>query len=115
MPTQLMRCIVELVAFHTVKIALTGESMERKILVILATQLASNLKKKNLKKLTAIALMQMKNRVLEIFRKCLFWRVQSNITLLVLCGIFSAERILRNYKIILESMPRNSGIFIAIQ
>uniref|UniRef100_A0A0A9ERL0 JmjC domain-containing protein n=1 Tax=Arundo donax TaxID=35708 RepID=A0A0A9ERL0_ARUDO len=31
MPTQLMRCIVELVAFHTVKIALTGESMERDI------------------------------------------------------------------------------------
>jgi hypothetical protein len=34
--------------------------------------------------------------------------------LVVLCGIFSEEKILTSYKIILGNMPQNSGTSIAI-
>jgi hypothetical protein len=41
-------------------------------------------------------------------------RVGSKRDLVVPCGIFSEERILTSYKIILRSMPWNSGTSIAI-
>jgi hypothetical protein len=41
-------------------------------------------------------------------------RVQRNIKLLVLYGIYSGEKILRNYNSTLESMPLNFGTFTAI-
>lgn len=46
-----------------------------------------------------------------------FWairRVETMRELVVLCGIFSEEKILTSYKIILGNMPRNSGTSIAI-